>query len=124
VGEWRGRGWVSTVAFVTLVGLAVVGAVMGRAAAWMGAAVVMGVCTWSLGDFTRRVALLAREAERPSLTRRFLVRLLVLAGASLALGAIALTVHVRLAFLPVLLLGVLLVYGLIRMIGAWRAAGH
>jgi hypothetical protein len=124
VGEWRGWGWVTTAAFTLQVSLAAAGIMMGSAAAWMGAAVVIGVCAWSLGDFVRRAAPLAREAERPSLERRFLTRLLILAGASLALGAIALTVRVRLSFLPAVLLGALLVYGLIRVIGVWREAGQ
>lgn len=124
VGEWRGWGWATMAGFVLLVGLAATGMLMGHSAVWMGITVMVGVCAWSLGDFTRRVSLLAREKDHSPLLRRFLSRLLFLAGVSVALGAIALTIHIRLTFLLAILLGILVIYGLSRVIGAWRSVGY
>ena len=124
VGEWQGAGWTTTVAFVLVVAMAVLGVMLGCPAAWMGAAVAIGVSAWSLGDFTRRAAPLVRVEDRARLVRRYFIRLLMVIGGSVALSAIALTVTLRLSFIPVLVLGALLAFGLIQVISALRSAGR
>lgn len=111
-GEWRGRGMLASGAFIISVGLAATGVLLDRSTVWMVIAVVAGLSAWGLGHFTRQVEHATRIEDREGLVRRYIVRLLVLDGGSLALAAIALRVRIHLAFVPALLLGAALVFSL------------
>lgn len=119
LGEWRGWGWLATLAFALSVVMAAGGLSIGRPAGWMFAAVIAALSAWVLGDFARRCVDAPPEGY-PPLLRRFLARLLALDALAAGLAVLALTVHLSLSFLPALLLGIVLIAGLSRVLTVLR----
>lgn len=121
--EWRAWGVVASAAFVLSVALAAAGVLLGRSAAWMAATVTLGVTTWALGGYVRRVARLPHVEARDERARRFTLRLLALDALSAVLIAAALGLRVELPFAAVVILGAALLYGLSRVVGHLRREG-
>ncbi len=119
LGEWRGWGWLATLAFVLLIMMAAGGLSLGRPAGWMFASGIAALSAWVLGDFVRRAGAAPPE-EYPSFLRRFLLRLLMLDLLAAGMAALALTVHLSLPFFPALLLGIALMFGLSRVLATLR----
>jgi hypothetical protein len=116
VGRWRRWGWVASMALVLLIGMAVVGQVGGAGGGWMLVGVVVALVAWDLDHFTWRMQAAGCVKDFDALERRHLWRLLIVAGAGLFLGAVALSVKIRLSFVVALLLAFLAVLGLSRVV--------
>lgn len=119
-GWWRRWAWAPNVGLVSLVAAAAGGVLLGLGAGWMLVGLVAALCAWDLEHWSRRLDGMnwrdERAAQRRSLERAHFRRLLAVAGLGLLLPAIALQVRVRLVFLPAVLLGLLVVWGLSRAI--------
>jgi hypothetical protein len=118
-GEWRGWGWLATLAFALLIMMAAGGLSIGRPAVWMFASGIAALSAWVLGDFARRSSAAPPEGYA-SLLGRFLLRLAVLDVFAAGLAVLALSVHLSLPFFSALLLGIALVFGLSRVLATLR----
>lgn len=116
LGRWRGWGWMVPPAFVLLVGMAAVGLWLGLGAGWMLVGVVAALSAWDLEYFARRLQTAGRAEQAVALERVHLRRLLAVNAAGLALGAIALGIHIRLGFGLMLVLALVAVWGLSRAV--------
>lgn len=123
VGQWRKWGWVASVALVLLIGAAAVGLGMGIGGGWMLVSVVVALVAWDLDRFAWRMRAAGRVEGVDALERRHLWRLLIVAGAGLLLGAVALSVKIRLGFAVAFLLAFLAVLGLSRVVGFLQREG-
>lgn len=108
---WNGRRtyWFS---FLGLLALLVYGAALNLPTAWLLGSLVTLLAAWDLGEFTAHLSTFDPDQVSPLLVRNHLNRLLVVAGAGLALGGIALIIKIRLEFGSAVLLGLLVFVGL------------
>jgi len=120
LGQWRGWGWTASVGLVCFVVIAAVGLGMRLWDGWMLAGVVGALSAWDLDHFARRLRGPGKVEGAHALERRHLQRLLIVDGAGLLLGAVALRARIELGFGAALLLGVLATLGLTRAIGFMR----
>jgi hypothetical protein len=114
VGQWLGWGWTASVELVCFVIIAAVGQVMRPGNGWTLTGVVGALSAWDLHHFAQRLRGSGQVEGTRALERRHFQRLLVVAGAGLLLGAVALGARIELGFGIALLLGVLAVLGLTR----------
>ena len=115
-GQWRRWGWVASVALVLLIGVAAVGLGGGVGGGWMLVGVVVALVAWDLDRFAWRMRVAGYVEGVDALERRHLRRLLIVAGAGLLLGAVALSVKIRLGFAVAFLLAFLAVLGLSQVV--------
>jgi hypothetical protein len=87
------------------------------------AGVVGALSAWDLNHFAQKMRKSGQVKGARALERRHLQRLLIVDGASLLLGAVALGARVEFSFGIALLLGVLATLGLTRAIGFLRRQG-
>lgn len=123
VGQWRKWGWVGSVALVLLVAVAAVGQMGDVGSGWMLVGVVVSLVAWDLDRFVRRMRVAGHVEGIDVLERRHLWRLLIVAGAGLFLGAVALSIKIRLGFAVAFLLAFLAVLGLSRVVGFLQREG-
>jgi hypothetical protein len=116
-GRWRGWEWVVSMALVLLIGVAALGQRGGAGGGWMLVGVVVALVAWDLDRLAWRMQAAGCVKDVDALERRHLWRLLIVAGAGLCLGAVALSVEIRLGFAVVFLLAFLAVLGLSRVVG-------
>jgi hypothetical protein len=114
VGQWRGWGWTASVELVCSVIIAAVGLGMRPRDGWMLAGMAGALSAWDLHHFAQRLRGSGQVEGTRALERRHFQRLLVVTGAGLLLGTVALGAKVELGFGIALLLGVLAVLGLTR----------
>jgi hypothetical protein len=81
--------------------------------------VVLALVAWDLDRFLGRMRAAGRIKD-VGLERHHLWRLLIVAGTGLFLGAVALSVKIRLGFAVVFMLALLAVLGLSRVVGFLR----
>jgi hypothetical protein len=112
--QWR---WVASMALVLFVGVAAVGQGGGAGGGWMLVGVVVALVVWDLDRFAWRMRAAGRVEGADALERRHLRRLLLVAGAGLFLGAVALSVKIELSFVVAFLLVFLAVLGLSQVVG-------
>jgi hypothetical protein len=122
-GQWCRWEWVASVALVLLIGVAAVGQSGGVGGGWMLAGVVVALVAWDLDRFAWRMRVAGYVEGVDVLERRHLRRLLIVVGAGLLLGAIALNVKIRLGFAVAFLLAFLAVLGLSRVVGFLQREG-
>jgi hypothetical protein len=124
LGQWRGRGWMTSVGLVFFVGVATGGLWLDLAAGWMLFGMVAALSAWDLDYFAQRLRSVewaeTLAERRRDLERRHLWRLLLVDGLGLLLAAVALGVEVKLSFGAAFLLGLLAVLGLSQAIGFLR----
>jgi hypothetical protein len=123
IGQWRRWGWAAPVALVLLIGAATVGLWLGVGGGWMLVGVVAALVAWNLDRFVWRLRAAGRVEEADTLERHYLRRLLIVGGVGLLLGAVALSLRIRLGFAVASLLALLAVLGLSRMVGFLRREG-
>jgi hypothetical protein len=123
VGQWRRWGWVASVALVLWIGAAAVGLGMGVGGGWMLVGVVAALAAWDLDRFVWRMRAAGRVEDAGFLEQHHLQRLLTVSGAGLILGAVALSLRIRLGFAAAFLLAFLAVLGLSRVIGFLQREG-
>jgi len=123
-GRWR---WPASALLLVAAVLAAVGLWLDLDAGWMLAGLVGALCAWDLDHWVRQLC--GVEWDEPSAARRLalekghLYRLAAVAGVGLALGLVALEVHVRLSFFLAVLLGLLAAWGLSRAVTILRREG-
>jgi len=118
--QWRGWGWMASIALISFVGTAAVGLWLGLGSGWMLFGVAAALGAWDLDRFARRLRSVRHVAGRREVERCHLRRLLGVGGLGLGLGGLALGVKVELGFGTALLLGLLIVLGLSRAVGFLR----
>jgi hypothetical protein len=123
VGQWRRWRWVTSVALVLLMGAAVMGLWLGVGGGWMLVGVVTALVAWDLDRFVWRMRAAGRVESADTLERRHLQRLLIVGGAGLLLGAVALSFRIRLGFAVAFLLALLAVLGLSQAVSFLRREG-
>jgi len=121
VAEWRGWQKFTAAGLVVFIGLAAAGVRLGVGSTWLLLGTVGGLAAWDLARFARRLSLTA-EAEPAALLPAHLRRLLVVAGAALLFGALALASWVELNFGLAVLLGLLMSVSLSWLVGFFRRA--
>lgn len=124
LGQWRGWGWMASVELVCFVIIAAVGLGMRLRNIWMLVSVVGALSAWDLDHFAQHLRGSGQVKGAHALERRHLQRLLIVDGASLLLGAVAMGARIEFSFGAALLLGVLAVLGLTRAIGFLRRQGE
>jgi hypothetical protein len=85
--------------------------------------VVAALAAWDLDCFVWRMRAAGRVEDAGFLEQHHLQRLLTVSGAGLILGAVALSLRIRLGFAAAFLLAFLAVLGLSRVIGFLQREG-
>lgn len=116
LGRWRNWDWTAPSVFALWVGTAAAGLWLGLGAGWMLVGVVAALSAWDLEYFARRLQDAGHAEQAVALERVHLRRLLAVNVAGLALGAIALGIHIRLSFGLMLVLALVAVWGLSRAV--------
>ena len=101
---WR---WLSPLAFVALVTLAVGGLWLNLPAAWLVAGVAAALTTWDLDNFAAQLGRFEPRPDHAGLVKNHLGRLLIVTGVGLVLGEAALVTRLTLGLGVVVGLGVL-----------------
>jgi hypothetical protein len=114
---------VASVALVLLIGAAAIGLWSGVAGGWALVGVAAALVAWDLDRFVWRMRAAGCVEGADVLERRHLQRLLTVGGTGLLLGAVALSLRIRLGFAAAFLLALLAVLGLSRVIGFLRREG-
>jgi hypothetical protein len=112
LGLRRGWDWTGPGGLVCYTGMAAAGLLLDLQVGWMVLAMVSTLTAWDLDHFVRRLKRVDGVGPDRSLERRHLLRLLMVDGVGLLLGAIALQIEVRLTFATILLLVLLAAVGL------------
>lgn len=120
LGQWRGWGWTASAGLACFVIIAAAGLGMRLRDGWMLVSVVGALSAWDLDHFAQQLRESGQIKGARALERHHLQRLLIVDGASLLLGAVALGVRVEFGFGAALLLGVLATLGLTQAIGFLR----
>lgn len=123
VGQWRKWGWVASMALVLLIGVAAAGQMRGVGGGWMLVGVVVALVAWDLDRFAWRMRVAGHVEGVGALEQRHLWRLLIVAGVGLFLGAVALSIKIRLGFAVAFLLAFVAVVGLSRVVGFLQREG-
>ncbi|MFN2273076.1 MAG: hypothetical protein ACK2US_19715 [Anaerolineae bacterium] len=124
LGQWRRWGWTASIGLASFVIIAAAGLGMSVRGIWMLAGVVGALSAWDLDHFARQMRESGQVKGARALERRHLQRLLIVDGASLLLGAVALGARVEFSFGVALLLGVLATLGLTQAIGFLKRQGE
>jgi len=119
-GFWRGWLWSAPWGLAGFTLAAAAGLLQGLGAGWMILGLVAALCAWDLHYLAHLLQDLAPAEAHRTLERRHIQRVLTVAGLSLALAAVALTLEVKLTFFLALLLGLLAAWGLGRAVGFLR----
>lgn len=114
--RWRAGPVVLTVFLVT----AALGLLIGVGSGWMLLGVTAALGAWDLDRFSRRLEFAQQGAGDGELERHHLLRLLMVSGLGLLLGAVSLALRLRIGFAMILLLGLLAVIGLVQLVGFLR----
>jgi hypothetical protein len=124
LGQRAGWGWVASAMLVLFVGAAAVGIWLGVGAGWTLPGVVAALSAWDLDHFARRLGGAGRVEGARELERRHLRQLLIVDGAGLLLGAVALGIKLKYGLGVALLLWLLAVLSLSRAIGFLSREGR
>lgn len=119
-GLRRGWLWVAPLGLAGFALVAAAGLLQALGAGWMVVGLVAALCAWDLHYLAHSLRDLEPEGAHRALERRHVHRLLAVAGLSLILAAVALTVEIKLTFFLALLLGLLAAWGLGRVVGFLR----
>jgi hypothetical protein len=119
-GYWRGRLWVAPLGLAGFAVAAAAGLLQEVASGWMVFGLVAALCAWDLQYLDHALRDLEPVPAHRALEWSHIQRLLLVAGLSLALAAVALTVEIRLTFVLALLLGLLAAWSLGRLVGFLR----
>jgi hypothetical protein len=117
LGQRAGWSWLASAMLVLFVGAAAVGTWLGVGAGWTLPGVVAALSAWDLDHFARRLGGAGRVEGARELERRHLRQLLIVDGAGLLLGAVALGIELKYGLGVALLLGLLAVLCLSWAIG-------
>jgi hypothetical protein len=116
LAAWQRWTWAATPGLVLCTAAAGFGVWWGLAADWMLVGLVAALCAWDLDHFRWRLGQVTWSGEaaerRRMLEWHHLQRLGLVAGLGLLLASISLRLRLRLTFLPAVLLGLLIVWGL------------
>jgi hypothetical protein len=116
----RRRWRLASVVLVVFLVTAALGLLVGVGASWMLLGVTAALGAWDLDRFSRRLELAQQGARDGELERRHFLRLLMVSGLGLLLGAIALELDLKVGFGMILLLGLLAVLGLGQLVSFLR----
>jgi hypothetical protein len=119
-GYWRDWFWITPLGLIGFAVAAAAGLLQGLGAGWMVLGLVAALCAWDLHYLVRTLQALEPAKVHRRLEWSHIQRLSVVAGLSLVLAAVALTIEVRFTFLVALFLGLLAVWGLGRVVGFLR----
>lgn len=119
-GYWRGWFWIAPLGLAGFAVAAAAGLLEALGAGWMVLGLVAALCAWDLQDLVHALQDLEPVEAHRTLERSHVRRLLVVAGLSLAVAAVALTVEIKLTFLLALFLGLLVAWSLGRAVGFLR----
>jgi hypothetical protein len=111
-----GRSWLSPMAFVVLVGCAVVGLLRAMPAAGLVAAVAAALAAWDLDGFAAQLARFEPRPDQGPLVKNHLGRLLAVTGLGVVLGEAALGLRLALGLGWVAALGLLAVIILLQAV--------
>lgn len=114
------RRWTRIVAFPGMI-IVAAGATFVQAAPLAAlAGLVMTLVAWNLDNLERRLTQTAHVVDERRLRRSHAAWLLVIAGASLGMGGVALVVRLEIGITGALILGTLAILGLSRMMALLR----
>ncbi len=119
----QARGWqrlMTPLAFSALVALAAIGAWRGIGAGWMLSGMVMTLAAWDLVRFERRIREATDIEDAALLRRAHFRRLFSTLSLGLLLGGLALSLRLSLNLGGAILLGLLILFGLGRVVGVLR----
>jgi hypothetical protein len=111
-----GRGWLSPLAFVVLVGCAVVGLWRNMPPAGLVAAVAAALAAWDLDGFAAKLARFEPHPDQSLLVKNHLGRLLAVTGLGIILGEAALGLRLALGLGWLAGLGLLAVFILLQAV--------
>ena len=120
VGPRHRLSWLTDLGFISLTTMAAFGVWGALSASWMLLGVVAALMAWDLDRFSRRLAEAMQPEREAQLWRSHLRRLLPVAGLGLLLGGVAMSAELELSLSWAILLGLLVLIGLSRTIGAGR----
>ena len=103
---------------------AAIGIWIGADAGWMLIGATAALAAWDVEHFAQRAHLATRAESRDALTHWHFRWLILVTGASLALGWLGLSLQVELGFGPALLLGAIALVALSAMMGFQRRDGE
>lgn len=119
-GVFLQRRWTRVIALPGMV-IVAVGATFAQVAPFVAlAGLVMTLVAWNLDDLERRLMQADRVVDEQELRRVHAVRLLIVAGASLGIGGLALIVRFEIGAIGALILGALAVLGFSRIMTLLR----
>lgn len=119
-GYWRDWLWAAPLGLAGLAMAAAAGLLQAFGPGWMVFGLVAALCAWDLHYLVHTLRNLEPAEDHRALERAHIRRLLAVAGLALALGAVALSIELRLTFFVALLLGLLAAWGLGRAVGFLR----
>ena len=112
IGIWRGWDWSAYVGFITLTGIAALGAGLGVLPLGMLVAVIATLIAWDSHRFVLRLGHADHIIDESSLQKIHLRRLAITAGMGLVLGVLALNLELNLGLGWVILMGLIVAVGL------------
>jgi hypothetical protein len=119
-GEWRRWAWVASAGLVLCAAMGAAGTALGLPAGWMLVSLVAALIAWDLSYFVSMLRSVRQVEGVDRLVRDHLRRLGLAAGLGLLLGAVALSVHTRLSFWAIFVLGLLGMWSLSRAVAFLR----
>jgi hypothetical protein len=116
---WR-WGWLRTLGFGLLLLIALFGLWRGVQPIWPLLSITAGLLTYDLDHTRRRWAAINHQPKRTEMSYRYLQRLFLVGLLGVSVGAAAMSLTIRLTFIPSLLLGLLAVVGLSQAVAFLR----
>lgn len=120
LGEWRRWSWAASVSLVLCTALAAVGMALDLRAGWMLVSLVAALIAWDLSLFLAMLQSIPQVDGANKLEQDHLRRLGLAAGLGLLFGALALSVHARLSFWAMVLLGLVGILSFSRVVAFFR----
>jgi hypothetical protein len=112
----RGWHWAPSVGMVVLTAVAASGYWLGMPILAMLAVVILALSAWDLDAFADRLAQSQLDDSAHHLVQSHLRRLIIVNAVALVLAAFSLTVEFRFSFIIAFILGLLMAYGLNRLL--------
>ena len=119
-GIWRDWDWSPFIGFITLTGVAALGAGLGVMPMGMLVALIATLVAWDLHRFLLRLANADFVIDKASLQRIHLRRLVIVAGVGVVLGILALNLEFNLKLGWLILMGLIVALGLSWVVGFVR----
>jgi len=121
---WKRWTWFSAITLLLSVALAAFGLWINLSPGWMISGALGGVLAWDLTEFMRRLRFAARTDDLPSLERRHLARVTIVALIGVALASIPMLVRLEFSFEWVVLLTLIAAFGVTQLVAWLRRGGE